>query len=732
MLNPNDLFKQAFQLYQAGRLNEAEFAFQKVIKISPSHIGAKTMLGSIYVQTDRIFDGIKLLENSLKKDPRQFWALNTLAVGFINQNQYQKAFLALNKAIDLKPDYIDAFFNLGKVNRALGRFGDAISNYSKCISFNSNYADAFSNRGNIYLEDLNQPEKALSDFQAFIALTPNSWHGSFNLGNALRKLQRFDQSILSYERAIQLNPEYSDIHFNCGLSFYDLKHYGEAISSYERAIQLNPKYAEVYFSRGAAHSNMRNYRDALQDYDRAFKLNPEIDFLLGSFIYTKAQLCDWDDYKELVIQLQRRIESHKKTSSPLAVQALVDSPHIQRQCAEVFIRKEFPLKADFNRQSKNSMHPKIRLAYFSADFREHPVSYLTAELFELHNRDRFELIAFSFGADTQDSLRKRLELAFDRFVDVKDKTDQEIVALVKEMEIDIAVDLTGFTEGCRTNIFAMRAAPIQVNYLGYPGTMAAEYMDYIIADPTLIPDEQQCHYSEKVAYLPATYMVNDSALKPSEKVFSRSDFNLPEEAFIFACFNAPHKITPAIFSGWMRILKAVDQSVLWLSHMNEIAINNLKNAAQECGIDSHRIIFASRIPSVNDHLNRIKLADLFLDTFPYNAHTTCNDALRVGLPVLTLMGASFASRVAASLLNAVNMPEFIVNTQEAYEAFAIELATNPEMLKKLRSRLLSNLPTSDLLNTKRFTKHLESVYQAMYQRYQDDFLPDHIYVRNDE
>jgi len=325
-------------------------------------------------------------------------------------------------------------------------------------------------------------------------------------------------------------------------------------------------------------------------------------------------------------------------------------------------------------------------------------------------------------------MRKRLEKGFDQFIDVKNKTDQEIVTLVRDMRIDIAIDLGGYTGDSRTKIFAMRAAPIQVNYLGFSGTMGAEFIDYIIGDSNLIPIEAQSYFSEKVAYLPGSFMVNDSTLKPSEEAFSRKDFNLPEKGFVFSCFNASYKITPASFLGWMRILKAVDDSVLWLSHMNETAMKNLKDKADECGIDPNRIIFASRMPSLNDHLNRIRLADLFLDTFPYNAHTTSNDALRVGLPVLTLMGKSFASRVAASLLNAVDMPELITNSQEEYEALAIELASNTGKLKNLKNKLLNNLPDSYLTDTKRFTKNLESAYQLMYQRYQDDLPPDHIYV----
>jgi predicted O-linked N-acetylglucosamine transferase (SPINDLY family) len=441
-------------------------------------------------------------------------------------------------------------------------------------------------------------------------------------------------------------------------------------------------------------------------------------------------LCDWSNFHTLLNKLTEQIIKQEKTITPFAALALIDNPELQKRNTEISINDNYPADNAQPIIGKYPKHQKIRIGYFSADFREHPVSSLTVELFELHNRDQFEIIAFSFGVNTNDPLRKRLEIGFDQFIDVSDKTDTQITLLAREMEIDIAVDLGGFTAESRTGIFAARAAPVQVNYLGYAGTMFAEYMDYIIADPTLIPDEKQCHYSEKVAYLPNTYMVNDSSLQISEVPFSRKDVEIPEKAFIFACFNASYKITPATFLGWMRILSAVENSVLWLSNMNQTAKNNLKNLAVEQGIDKDRIIFASRMPSVSDHLNRIRLADLFLDTFPFNAHTTSNDALRVGLPVLTLMGKSFPSRVAASLLNAVNLPELITNHQHEYEALAIDLGSHPEKLVHIKNKLKSNLETSPLCNTKLFAQHIESLYQVMYQRHHDELMPDQIYFNS--
>ena len=374
-------------------------------------------------------------------------------------------------------------------------------------------------------------------------------------------------------------------------------------------------------------------------------------------------------------------------------------------------------------------HKKIRIGYFSADFHNHATMHLMAELFECHDKNKFELIAFSFGPDKQDQWRKRVLLCFDQFVDVRLKSDQEISLLVRKMEIDIVIDLKGFTQDCRPNIFAKVSAPIQVSYLGYPGTMAADYIDYLIADHTLIPEKHQKYYSEKIVYMPNSYQVNVSKRSVSETSLLRHELGLPNTGFVFCCFNNNYKITPPTFNGWIRILKAVEDSVLWLMESNNNTTKNLKKEAMKFGINEDRLVFATYMP-VKEHLNRIKQADLFIDTLPYNAHTTTSDALRMGLPVLTCMGRSFASRAAASLLNAVNLPELITITQEEYESLAIELATNPEKLKIIKDKLVNNLPTAPLYDTPLFTQHLESAYLTMYDRYQQGLDPDHIYVEH--
>ena len=408
---------------------------------------------------------------------------------------------------------------------------------------------------------------------------------------------------------------------------------------------------------------------------------------------------------------------------------MIDDPELQRKVAEIQTIDKYPKNHDLPEIGQYPKHKKIRIGYFSADFHNHATMHLMAELFECHDKSKFELIAFSFGPDKQDQWRKRVLICFDQFVDVRLKSDHEISLLVRKMEIDIAIDLKGFTQDCRPNIFAKGSAPIQVSYLGYPGTMAADYIDYLIADRALIPEKYQKYYSEKIVYMPNSYQVNVSKRSVSETSLLRHELGLPNTGFVFCCFNNNYKITPPTFNGWIRILKAVEDSVLWLMESNNNTTKNLKKEAMKFGINEDRLVFATYMP-VKEHLNRIKQADLFIDTLPYNAHTTTSDALRMGLPVLTCMGRSFASRAAASLLNAVNLPELITTTQEEYESLAIELATNPEKLKIIKDKLVNNLPTAPLYDTPLFTQHLESAYLTMYDRCQQGLDPDHIYVEH--
>ena len=439
------------------------------------------------------------------------------------------------------------------------------------------------------------------------------------------------------------------------------------------------------------------------------------------------KVCDWAGFDESVESISAKVRAHKKTASPFISLALTGSSLVHQQCTYIYVDDKFPFNPALGPIPKRFKKEKIRIGYFSADFHNHATGYLMAELFELHDKSQFELIGFSFGPIKKDEMRQRLEKSFDQFIEVREKTDSDIAQLSRNLNIDIAVDLKGFTQDSRMGIFSYRAAPIQVNYLGYPGTMGAEYFEYIIADKTLISAQSQQFYSEKIVYLPNSYQVNDRQRVISDKQFTRLELGLPETNFVFCCFNNNYKILPETFNGWMRILNAVEGSVLWLFEDNSWVMTRLKQEAEKHGIDSKRLVFAKRM-SITEHLARFRQADLFLDTLPYNAHTTASDALWTGLPVLTLMGESFASRVAASLLNAIDLPELITTTQSEYEVLAIELGKNIEKLNVLKQKLITNCLTGPLFNTPLFTKHLETAYMQMMDRYWEGLPLDHIYI----
>jgi len=440
------------------------------------------------------------------------------------------------------------------------------------------------------------------------------------------------------------------------------------------------------------------------------------------------KVCDWDDAAGAFTRLNRSIERREKASPPFPVLAITGSPALQRTAAEIWVEHNHPARRTLPPIPRRPRRDRIRIGYFSADLHEHAVSHLIAGLIERHDRSRFEVAAFSFGRDRNDGMSRRLSAAFDEVIDVRARSDSDVAMLARAMEIDVAVDLMGFTQDARTNIFAHRAAPIQVNFLGYPGTMGAEYIDYLIADTTLIPETQRQHYAEAIAYLPHSYQPNDAARRIADRAFSREELGLAQADFVFCCFNNGYKITPGTFDRWMRILGRVAGSVLWLLEDNALATRNLRKEAVRRGVSADRLVFAQLVP-LPEHLARHRAADLFLDTLPYNAHTTASDALWTGLPVLTCPGETFAGRVAASLLNAVQLPELIARTTEEYESLAIDLATRRDRLNEVRQKLVRNLRTTPLFDIQLFARHIEDAYAQMHERYLEDAAPGPIHVQ---
>ncbi|WP_347986942.1 tetratricopeptide repeat protein [Methylomonas sp. AM2-LC] len=685
-------FQQAAVLQQAGKLPEAALILKKLLSAYPSDAALLAELGTNLLNQGQYQLAESLLARSLGIAPEQPGTQANRGIALSELNRGLEALACFDRALALRPDFALAHYNKGNVLRELHRFAEAVASYDAAIKIDAAYGYAYINRG-----------------------------------IALHELKHFHAALSSYERGMVLLPAYEDAFYNYANTLQQLQAYAEAAEFYQKAIALRPNFIASYCGLGVALQELKQYPAALTQFDLALALNPHYDCLPGYRFTTQMLLCDWRDFELETLKLCTAINDKQLVATPFTSLLLTDNPQLQQNAAHIWTQQNYPPNHLLPAISPYNGHERIRVAYFSADFRNHAVASLTARLFELHDRSRFEIVAFSFGPTVEDEMRTRLQAGFDHFYEIGDRSDVEAAEFARQLEIDIAVDLGGHTAHCRTGVFACRAAPLQVNYLGYSGTMGAEYMDYLIADPVLIPPETQPFYTEQLVYLPDSFLVNDNQRVISDRVFSRQEMDLPATGVVFCCFNHHFKITPEVFVAWMRILQAVPGSVLWLSNSPHAA-DNLRMAAQAQGISADRLIFAQRLPCSAEHLARHRLADLFLDTCPYNAHTTAADALWAGLPVLTCAGEAFASRVAASLLSALDLPELIVNTPQAYEEQAIELALQPEKLAKLKAKLAENRLNAALFDTERYTKNLEAAFIAMHKRNHAGLAPEHLKV----
>ena len=633
----------------------------------------------------------------------------------------EEALASYDKAIALKPDYAEAYNNRGNALQDLKRSEEALASYDKALAIRPDYAEVYSNRGNA-LQDLKRSEGALASYDKAIALKPDYAEAYNNRGNALQDLKRSEEALASYDKALAIRPDYAEVYSNRGNALQDLKRSEGALASYDKAIALKPDYAEAYNNRGNALKDLKRLEQALASYERALAATVDDPYAFSGAADCVMKLCDWDKRTRFAADVNAHVSGKKSIVYPFVLLGYSGDPALQLQCARNSIENMFPSLPPPFWSGQTWHHDKLRVAYLSADFRSHPVAYLTAELFEQHDRSQFEIIGVSFSVNDRGEMRKRLVAAFDEFHDVRRTSDKEVAKLLYDRQVDIAVDLMRYTLDSRPGIFAHRPAPIQVSYLGFPATMGTQFIDYIIADKVVAPFEHHQFYTEKIVHLPDCFQVNDSKRKIAENAPTRQKMGLPEHAFVFCCFNAVWKITPAIFDIWMQLLHQVEGSVLWLIWDNEGAERNLRKEAQQRGIDPSRLVFAGRLP-FDEYLARDCLADLFLDTLPYNAGTTASDALWVGLPLLTCKGKAFAGRMAASLLHAVGVPELIACNLEEYKALALKLARNPALLAEIKAKLVRNRNIYPLFNTDRFARHIEAAYTTMWETWQHGELP---------
>ncbi len=566
---------------------------------------------------------------------------------------------------------------------------------------------------------------ALKMFDRAIKIEPKNWLAHLNRGNVLKDLHKYAESMKCYDFAISLQPNHPEAYNNKGNLLQDLKKYDEALIAYEKAISLEPNYAEAYGNLGNALQNLNRTNEALQAYQIGIDLDQEGGVNLGALVHCKMKLCDWTGIEDQFEKISSNKSFQRAKIHPFHLLPFLDDPMAIKKITEEYVSSEYFPMTDLGEITRRDYSRKLRIGYFSADFKNHPVSFLISGMLDAHNKEDFELIAFSTNLKPPDDMTNVIKNYFDEFIDVSLMSDYSVARLARDKGIDIAVDLGGITKDARLGIFSYRVAPIQIGYIGYLGTLAAPYMDYIIADKTIIPDDWQDGYSEKVIYLPS-YQANDNRTIISEKVFTREELGLPEKGFVYCCFNNSYKITPAIFDSWARILIAVPDSSLLLYADSESVKLNLTKEIEHRGVNSARVIYADRLKR-DEYLARYRSADLFLDTSPYNAGTTASDALWAGLPVLTFLGQSFSSRMCGSLLNAIGMPELIASSQKDYEDLAISIGRDASVITALKNKLVQNRLTTSLFNTKLFTKNLESAYKKSYERYQSGLTPDHIY-----
>jgi len=747
-LTINQILQQAVDVHKAGKLQEAHRLYAAILKAQPKNPDANHNMGLLTIGDGKIELALPFFKTALETNPSiaQFWYSYIVALiklerlvdakSILDQSkskgikgfdfdQLEQRLNDVSKALAIKPNDADAYYNMGNALKKQGKLEEAIEAYNKALAIKPNDADAYNNMG-IALQEQSKLEEAIEAYNKVLAIKPDYAVAYYNMGIALKDQGKLEEAIEAYNKALAIKPDYADAYNNMGISLQEQGKLEEALESYNKAIAIKPDYAEAYNNMGIALQKQHKLEEAIEAYNKALAIKPDYEAARTQKLHQQARICDWDSIAE-DIHLIPELGMSEKYAPPFAFLSLEDSPERHLTRSKINAKVSFSQKTLPPKLRPSHMPKRLRVGYFSADFKEHPASYLMFKVIECHDRSLFDVYGYSIGQPKLDKMREKISGAFDVFRDIHSLSDIEALKTIHNDKIDIAIDLTGYTNQGRTGLFSYSPAPVQINYLGYPGTLGTDFIDYIVADQNLIPKNFQQFYTEKPIYLPHTYWPTDNTRIISRKVQTKGDMGLPNNGFVFCCFNNSYKISPTEFDIWMRLMAKVDGSVLWLLKSNKLVKENLKKEAEARGISGDRVIFAEKVEN-SEHLARHRLADLFLDTFNYNAHTTASDALWAGLPLVTKLGKGFAARVAGSLLNAVGLPELVTETEKDYEALILKLATNPMKLAKIKEKLANNRFTQPLFNTELYTRHLENGYQQAYQNYFDGNLPQTIIV----
>jgi protein O-GlcNAc transferase len=762
MSSITDDFNAAIHAFNHRDLNRAELLFRQVLKADDGHVAALNLLTIVLMSQGRFSEAEPVIAKAVGLNAGSDVSFYNFGLICKRLNKPDDALRHFSKAIDLNPNVAETWNNRGTVLNDLGQHAAALSDFDRALALNANYAEAYANKGKS-LAALGRTDAALTAYGKSLSLNPGLAEARLGRGNVLSQMKRHDEAVAEFDMALAVNPALVEAFIGRGNALAPLARHGEALAAFDKALAANPKLAEAWLGRGNILTHLRRQDEAfvaydkalaikpdladawvgrgnlfgdqsrfdaaIAEYDKAIALKSDVPGIAGLRLFAKMQCCDWSDFAAETDSLVEAVRGGNSSASAFPFLAVTSSARDQLRCANVCEAEQYR-----PRTSGSGGVPapgrrggdKIRLGYFSADFRHHPVALLTAGLFECHDRSKFEVFGFSFKSDPDDKTQQRLRAGFDKFVDLQPLPDCEAHALATDVGLDIAVDLMGYTTHSRTELFTRRLAPIQVSYLGYPGTMGAPFIDYIVSDDIVTPKGMEAFYSEKIVRLPDCFQVNDMHRLAPPAPPTRADVGLPDDGFVFCCFNNTYKFNPAMFDVWMRLLQAVEHSVLWLV-ASETAAANLRRHASDRGIDPERLIISSRADYPN-YLARFGAADLFVDTLPFNGGTTVSDALWAGLPVVTCTGEAFASRMAASLVRAAGIPELVAGSLDDYVALAVSLARDPERAAEIKRKLAAGRDHAPLFDTQRTTRHIEQAYVAMQALHRAGLPPEDISV----
>ena len=741
--------QQALAMIHGGRPAQASALLNEVLRREPLNFNALQLLGHIALQAADYPAAERWLSAARAVNAASPAVHSNLGVALLALHRPAEALECCDRALALKPQYPEAFCNRGhaccaldrpdqglagydraialapgfydahagraKALSSLGRHREALASCERALELDARNVDAWCRLGGILLR-LKRPAEALNAFDRALSLSPDSAEVHNDRGTALRALKRPQEALAAYEKALRLRPQFAEVYCNVANIGLDAGRYAETLGHCERALAIRPDFMDALNIQGTTLRALRRYEEAATVYEKILANDERFGQASSHLLVSRAHVCNWSEREQQASRIIERVASGENASAPHAFLWICDSAPLQLECARLYAEQEFPAASPLWR-GERYRHERLRIAYLSADFADHPVAHLIAGVLERHDQDRFETFGISLSHDpAADPMHQRMRRAFAHFHDASGEADGDVAARLREAQIDIAVDLTGHTRGGRLGILAHRPAPVQVNFLGFTGTCGVPYVDYLIGDAVAIPEGQDGYFSEHIIRMPHAFLPNDDRQPVATETPRRSDLGLPPDGIVFCAFNNTYKINPQMFDIWMKLLRETPGSVLWLRAGEGAARTNLAREARTRGVDPDRLVFASRVAAMDAHLARYRQADLFLDTLPYGAHATSRDALWAGLPVLTCTGGAFATRVAASLLTGLGAPELVTQNLDEYAERALAFVHSPARIAEVREKLAQQRAACPVFDTDLYRQHLESAYLTLCER----------------